>query len=503
MKISIHKESFEKVKTDMLFLPVFREMKQLPAALGFLDKYFVPSFDVLHSRIFEEEKADKKISLYTTHSGFPLISLVGMGRSDQWNLEKARQLWGSFVRMSREQKIKNAAIYWDDSYPALELSDWFIGEVVSALYTASYNVDAFLSDKRDRAPEINRIDLLYPKSPPSVGERLKTGTIMGESVNLTRRLAEYPSNLMTPATFVEEVRHLAKENEWSLEILTEKELLKNGFGALLAVAQGSDNHPYLAVAEYAHPKAVKTLAIVGKGVTFDTGGISIKPSKNMEEMKYDMCGAAAVLGALRAISLTRLPIRALAVMPLVENMPSGKAIRPGDIVKSYSGKYVEIINTDAEGRLILADAISYVEKNYQPDYIVDLATLTGAVVVALGNIAAGVMTRSSRLLSLLKEAAAISGEKIWELPLWDEYEEMMKSKIADIPNISGKSGAGTITAAIFLRSFVENTEWAHLDIAGTAYGMPEKSYRPEGATGFGVKLMWQLARLLSERQGKK
>jgi leucyl aminopeptidase len=326
---------------------------------------------------------------------------------------------------------------------------------------------------------------------------------MGDSINLARRLAEYPSNLMTPATFVEEVRHLAKENEWDLEILTEKELHKKGFGALLAVAQGSDNPPYLAVAEYAHPTAAKTLAMVGKGVTFDTGGISIKPSKNMEEMKYDMCGAAAVLGALRAISLTGLPIRALAVMPLVENMPSGKAIRPGDIVRSYSGKYVEIINTDAEGRLILADAISYVEKNYRPDYIVDMATLTGAVVVALGNIAAGVMTPSRRLLNLLQEAADISGEKIWELPLWDEYQEMMKSRIADIPNISGKSGAGTITAAIFLKAFVENTEWAHLDIAGTAYGMPEKSYRPEGATGFGVNLMWQVARLLSEGPVKK
>jgi leucyl aminopeptidase len=225
--------------------------------------------------------------------------------------------------------------------------------------------------------------------------------------------------------------------------------------------------------------------MVGKGVTFDSGGISIKPSKNMEEMKYDMCGAAAVLGAMRAISLSKLPVRALAVMPLVENMPSGKAVRPGDIVRSYSGKYVEIINTDAEGRLILADAISYVEKNYRPDFIIDLATLTGAVVVALGNMTAGVMTPSTRFLNLLQEAAAITGEKIWELPLWDEYQEMMKSKIADIPNISGKSGAGTITAAIFLKAFVEKTEWAHLDIAGTAYGMPEKSYRPEGATALG------------------
>ncbi len=503
MKINFHTNRFENIKTDVLILPIFEGMKKLPAALSFLEKHILPSFEILLKRIVQEKKGNKKITVYSTHAGFPLIILLGMGKTDDWSLEKARQLWGSFVLTGRELQQKKIAVYWDNGYPETEHSGWFIGEAVSALYTAGYSVNEFLTDKTELEPEIEKVDLLYPDAPKQLEKQIKNGIAIGGSINLTRRLAEYPSNLMTPSIFVEEVRHLGKENNWTLEILDEKRLQEKGLGALLAVAQGSENPPYLAIAAYEHPEAKKTIAMVGKGVTFDSGGISIKPSKNMEEMKYDISGAAAVLGALRCITHSKLPLRALAVMPLVENMPSGGAIRPGDIVRSYSGKYIEIINTDAEGRLILADALSYVEKNYQPDIIVDLATLTGSVVVALGHVVAGIMTENSGLLHMLQEAAGISGEKIWQLPLWDEYKEMMKSKIADIPNISNKAGAGTITAAIFLKFFVEKTAWAHLDIAGTAYGMPEKSYRPEGATGFGVKLLWHLARLLPEDQDKK
>jgi leucyl aminopeptidase len=246
----------------------------------------------------------------------------------------------------------------------------------------------------------------------------------------------------------------------------------------------------MVVAQYRHPAAKRKLAFIGKGVTFDSGGISIKPSRRMEEMKYDMCGAAAVLGAMAAISCTKIPCHLIGGFPLVENMPSGKASRPGDIVKGYAGKSVEIINTDAEGRLILADALSYIEKKFRPDFMIDLATLTGSVEVALGRLAAGLLTRNEYLLETLQQAAERSGEKVWPLPLWEDYQDLVKSKIADMRNVGTKSQAGTITAAIFLQKFVEKTPWAHLDIANTAYDMPEKSYRPAGASGFGVKLLW-------------
>jgi leucyl aminopeptidase len=503
MKIILHSSDFEKVSAAVLMLPVFSDQRNFPKPLQFLTLKMVPAIEQLLNHPGFEGKLNQKRIIFTAHPNFPAVALVGAGERKNWNLESARELWGGFITAANELKEKDFAIYWGSEFTIPEKMKVLFQEVVAAMFSANYRLREFYSDQSVLPPLVEKIQLLIPGADRTIFPQLELGQQLGDSINLARRLAEYPSNKMNPSIFSQQVEDLGKRLKWELEILREQDLKKKGLGALLAVGRGSHQHPNLTIARYAHPAAVKKVALVGKGVTFDTGGISIKPSKKMEEMKYDMSGAAVVLAALQMVSLVKLPLEVTAVMPLVENMPSGSASRPGDIVHSYSGKTIEIIDTDAEGRLILADALSYVEQNYQPDYIVDLATLTGAVVSALGNNAAAILTQDPFLQKTLEQASELSGEKIWPLPLWEEYQEMLKSNLADIRNLSNKAGAGAITAAIFLQKFVQKTPWAHLDIAGTAYDMPEKTYRPAGATGFGVKLLWHWLNILLEKPKRK
>jgi leucyl aminopeptidase len=486
------------LKSELLFVPVFEDDKSLPEPLQFLYQTMQPPEQDFFAGGNLQAKLGRKTLAFTAQKNLPKIIFLGAGKKGEWDLEKVRQWWGTVIVNIRENRAARAVIYWDKKFIPADENDDFLIEAVAALRTAEYRVKDFLTEQEEPEIEIKSLDIWYPGGPKNLESSIDTGNTIGESVNFARWLAESPSNVLTPEKFTGEVSALSKIHKWNLEILDRKMLEKNGFGALLAVARGSENPPFLTIAAYGHKKAKKTVGLVGKGVTFDSGGISIKPAKRMEEMKYDMCGAAAVLGVLKAVSLTGLPVNVVGAMPLVENMPSGTAIRPGDIVKSYSGKTIEIINTDAEGRLILADALSYVQQKYQPDVIIDLATLTGSVVVALGHISAAVLSSDPALLQPLQKAADISGERIWPLPLWDDYKELMKSKIADIRNLSNKPGGGTITAAHFLQSFVKEVPWIHLDIAGVAWNMPEKSYRPAGATGFGVRLQWHWLRILSE-----
>jgi leucyl aminopeptidase len=498
MQINILRKDLEHFKTTLLVVPIFSDKKRFPKELQFLENHMTPDFDILVSQTEFEGKLNEKRITFCNYDGFPVLAILGAGKEEEWGLENARVIYGTALKIAQELKKDKISVFWNPEFPFSIEPDIFLPEVIAAMVTAEFRFKEFQTDQKDIPPQIKTVDLIFLDNDLIVERHVSNGEVLGRSINLTRTLAEYPSNLMTPRKIVDEIEKLGKALHWELEIFNEQDLIKKRMNALLAVSQGSEHPPFLAIARYMNPDARKTVAMIGKGVTFDTGGISLKPSKNMEEMKYDMCGAAAVLGALSAITQSEIPINIVAAFPLVENMPSGSAIRPGDVVKSYSGKTIEIINTDAEGRLILADTLSYVEKNYRPDYMVDLATLTGAVVVALGNLAAGVLTNDKYILQSLQEAAAVSGDKIWQLPLWDDYKELMKSKIADIRNTGTKPQAGTITGAIFLKKFVEKTPWAHLDIAGTAYDMPEKSYRPAGATGFGVKLLWHWANILSK-----
>jgi leucyl aminopeptidase len=316
---------------------------------------------------------------------------------------------------------------------------------------------------------------------------------VAEAQNLTRDLVNEPANKLTPAGLAEAASRMAAEADLECEVLDEKAMAALGMGSLLGVAQGSSNPPFLIVLKY-RPAAAQGsdhLALVGKGVTFDTGGISIKPSDGMEKMKYDMAGAAAVIGAMRALAALKPAIPVTGYVPTVENMLNGNAQRPGDIVTALSGKTIEVLNTDAEGRLILADAITYANRN-GATHMVDAATLTGAIAIALGHYNMGAFTNSETFLAKFLAAARVAGEKTWQLPMDEEYKEYLKSAFADLPNIGGRYG-GSITAAWFLREFADPTPWVHLDIASTAWLDEGKAWLAKGPTGVAVRSFVELA----------
>jgi leucyl aminopeptidase len=312
-----------------------------------------------------------------------------------------------------------------------------------------------------------------------------------EGVFLSRDLVSEPPNVLNPKKYTEEIKKLSKLG-LKVEILNEVKLKKLGMHSLLGVGQGSENETFLAVIKWNGAKSNygKPLAFVGKGVTFDTGGISLKPPRFMEEMKYDMGGSAVVVGLMKSLALRKAKVNAVGVVGLVENMPDGNAQRPGDIVKSYSGKTIEVLNTDAEGRLVLADALTYTEKRFKPKFIIDLATLTGAIIMALGEEYAGLFSNNDELSEKIFKSSEAVNEKVWRLPLHKNYDKLMDSPIADVQNINYAGGAGSITAAQFLQRFIINkTPWAHLDIAGMAFSKKAANLNPGGATGFGVRLL--------------
>ncbi len=337
----------------------------------------------------------------------------------------------------------------------------------------------------------------------ALAEGVRRGQIVAEATNLARDLVNEPANSLTPRVFAAKAQEVARALTLQCEILTEKEMKTHGMGALLGVAQGSAEPPRLIALTYrgALRATSPVLGLVGKGITFDSGGISIKPSEGMEAMKGDMAGGAAAVAAIKAIAELKLPVSVVAVIPVTENLPSGTAQRPGDIVRAMNGTTIEVINTDAEGRLILADALCYARK-LGATHLVDIATLTGACVVALGAVRTGAFATDRDLLERVKRASEAAGEKIWELPLDEEYEEQIKSDFADIKNVGGRK-AGAITAARFLTHFVDTTPWVHLDIAGTSDTDKEKGYSPKGATGVMVRTLVELARSFVDERKKR
>ena len=323
---------------------------------------------------------------------------------------------------------------------------------------------------------------------------IKTGEAIGEAMQLTKELGNLPPNIATPAYLADTAKKLAKEYKFKCTVLEKKDMLRLGMNTLLAVSKGSDLPPKFIILEHAGgKKGAKPVVLVGKGITFDTGGISIKPSAEMDEMKYDMGGAAAMIGTMKFVGMSKLPMNVVMLVPTCENMPGGNATRPGDVVTSMSGQTVEILNTDAEGRLILCDALTFAER-FKPEVVVDAATLTGAMVIALGHFTSGIFSNNDELGAELVAAGNAAHDKAWLLPMGEEYDEMLKSNFADIPNISGGRAGGSITAACFLARFTKAYQWAHMDIAGTAW----VSGKDKGATGRPVPL---LAKFLMKRAG--
>ena len=366
---------------------------------------------------------------------------------------------------------------------------WKIKQAVEIAEHTLYKFNELKSKNKQLRRPLRKITFTVPtrreltKCEPAI----KYASAIAKGIKLTRDLGNYPSNICTPNYLAEQAIKLAK-NQASLtvNVLEESDMEKLGMGSLLSVSQGSSEPAKLITLEHrAGKKSQKPIVIIGKGVTFDTGGISIKPSQAMDEMKYDMCGAASVMGTMAAVTELNLPINVVGIIPATENMPSGDATNPGDIFTSMSGQTVEVLNTDAEGRLILCDAITY-SKKYNPEVVIDIATLTGACVIALGKHATGLLSNHNPLARELINAGEESGDRVWQLPLWDEYQQQLNSPFADIANIGGRE-AGTITAACFLSRFAEKLQWAHLDIAGTAWLSGSK----KGATGRPVSLLMQ------------
>jgi leucyl aminopeptidase len=419
------------------------------------------------------------------------ILLVGCGDKDKFDRAAARGFVQACGRGLSGTKARDAIIHTSDLGMREADNTWLMGHLSRHLTAAAYRYSETLSDTQPPLSLGRVVINVGNKGVSKLQKALQRGSHTGAGVNLARNLANLPANICTPSHLAKEARKLArKHDKLSTQVLEEKKMRELGMGALLSVTAGTDQPAKMLVMNYRGTnKSEAPYVLVGKGVTFDTGGISLKPGAKMDEMKFDMCGAASVIGTISAIADMQLPLNVIAVVAAVENMPGGGAIKPGDVVTSMSGKTVEILNTDAEGRLILCDALTYVER-FKPQAVIDVATLTGACVVALGSHATAVYSNQDKLAQQILDAGVESHDRGWHMPLWDDYKKQLKSNFADLPNIAGPGG-GSITAACFLAAFAEKYDWAHLDIAGTAWDSS-----PKGATGRPVSM---LVRYLQDR----
>ncbi|HWP29023.1 MAG TPA: leucyl aminopeptidase [Chloroflexota bacterium] len=432
------------------------------------------------------------------------VVVVGLGPRTTFGAEAVRRAAAVAARKAQELRVSEYATIVHGA-GAGGLAPAVAAEALAeGTLLALYRYDQFKSRQDEEAVTVRRATVVErdPERLAAVRAGVQSGTALAEATMTARDLAQGPANLVTPAYLAEQARAVAQRYGIACEVYGLDEIREMRMGGLLAVNQGSANPARFVVMRYRGPQATKTLAVVGKGITFDSGGISIKPAENMHHMRHDKAGAAAVVGFMQAAATLQLPINALGIFAATENMPSGSAYRPGDVIRARNGTTMEIINTDAEGRVILSDALTYAAEQ-QPDAIVDLATLTGACVVALGHHASGLFGNDEGLIELMRRAGEASGERVWPLPLWPEYREQIKSTIADIKNIGGRP-AGAITAAWFLAHFVDGRPWLHLDIAGTAWTESSWGELPpylakDAATGVGVRLLVHFVRLWNGR----
>ncbi len=427
------------------------------------------------------------------------VLLAGVGTLKKLNAEIVRQAAGCAAKRAEQARATKVSFYVEDAtvgkaFGSAKNQGPAAGAVTEGSLLALYHFDHYKSEKDgDDAPSrIAEITLLCDgKAQVNAGKTaVDKARTLAEAVCLTRDLILHPSNRATPSFLAQNAKKIAKAAKVTCKVLGEKEMKKLGMGSFLGVSKGSHEPPAFIILEYAGgKKSDPPVVIVGKAVTFDTGGISLKPPANMDEMKMDMSGGAVTLGTIQAAAGLKLPINVVGLVPATENMPGGSATKPGDILTSMSGKTIEVLNTDAEGRLILADALTYAAR-YKPRALIDLATLTGAVIMALGHYAAAVMGNDDDLIEKLTESGEETGERVWRLPLWDEHDKAVKGNIADLKNIAAPGvGAGTTMGAAFLKPFAGEGPWTHIDIAGTSWSGEDKPYTPKGASGFGVRLL--------------
>jgi leucyl aminopeptidase len=493
MQIEFQKGNYRDIACDLLAYPIFEDETVDFNALAPLDATTRGAVkSAMRSREFKPElfhtcKIGKPSGLKARH-----LLLVGMGKKAKFEPARLREVAGVAVRIAGASACKNVS-FLCRGVPSSGLAARLATE--GALY-ANYEADIYKTrDKEQKDVDRFQVILEQKAAPSDIREGIRRGTIVGEATNFARTLANEPSNILTPSQFAERAMGIGAQAGLRVRIMERDEMETLGMNALLAVTRGSDEPPKLIILQ-AGPEQEKRkkpgprFALIGKGVTFDSGGICLKPSEKMEEMKGDMAGGAAVLGAMVALAQLRPRRPILGLIPAVENLPGGKATKPGDVVKSYLGKTVEIINTDAEGRLIMADALAYA-RTLGASPLLDVATLTGACIIALGHVNAGMMGTDRKLIDRLRNSCKITGEGLWQLPLDDAYRKAIRSEIADIKNV-GDRWAGAITAAKFLQEFVEDTPWVHLDIAGMDLDTDGKPFACKGATGFGVRTLVQL-----------
>lgn len=419
------------------------------------------------------------------------ILLIGVGEKSDYRLPNVAVLAGTAARYLRKKNVKSFALVPRSAEDAGSVASFAAQGVV----TSSFELDKYkTADKNNRAIE-NFALCVEGGNEKELKDGLNRGQIIGDSINFTRDLSNEPPNVLTPTEMANRARQMAKEAGLKCEILDEAKMEKLGMGSLLSVSIGSEQPAKLIVLRYEPKKSTgrkgELLALVGKGITFDTGGISLKPGEGMDAMKYDMTGGGTVIGAMRAIGLLKPSVPVIGVVAAVENMPDGKATRPSDIVTAMNGKTIEILNTDAEGRLILADAVAYAERE-GATRIVDMATLTGAVIIALGDHNTAVLGNDQELVNEIIECGKEVGENFWQLPIGREYSKMIKSDIADLKNIGAGRKAGTIIGAVFIQEFVDKAKWAHLDIAGTAWADDVKPHQAKGPTGIAIRTLLKL-----------
>ncbi len=479
MKLQLTPLPFDSIKSEVIALPIFEDNQ---------DNY---GFEIVGIFLKSNPKFGKLYETQMLYTKDQNYLLVGAGRKEKFGYLQAQNVSGTAAKLLLD-KSKDVTF--------LVINDFVEATALGVELAAHDPSQSYKSEKSKPMLEIVR--LVIERNTKESQDALKKAILLSEGINLARHLGDMPANEMTPTYLLNMARKTARENRLKITVLDEKQAKKKGMGAFVGVAQGSDEPSYMIALEYnGDIRSKEKWGLIGKGVTFDTGGISIKPAASMHEMKYDMSGAADVLAVLQIVSKLKLKTNVVGVMAVTENLSGGRAQRPGDIVKTYSGKTAEVLNTDAEGRLVIVDALTYAQRDFKATKLIDLATLTGAMIVALGNYITGVFGNNPGFTQQIMVAGSKVGEKYWELPMDEEYDEMIKSDVADIANIghggSMPGAAGSITGAKFIAAVIEDERpWVHLDIAGTAWDMKPRSFRGAGATGFGVKTLVNLMSLI-------
>ncbi len=486
MEFSIKSGSPEKQRSACVVVGVF-EPRKLSLAGDLIDRIANGYLSDIIRRGDMEGKLGSTLLLHNVPNTLcDRVLLVGLGKERGFKDKEYREAVRAAIKTLNETGSLEASVYLTELPVKRRETDWKVEQAVLAAMEGTYRFDRLKSKQEEVRRPLRRLILnVSRRTELTIGEEaVQRGLAIAQGMTLAKDLGNLPGNICTPAYLAEQAQDLAKTCKLKAEVLEQKDMETLKMGALLSVARGSVQPPKLIVLQYqGGAKKQKPVVLVGKGITFDAGGISLKPPAEMDEMKYDMSGAGAVLGTLKAVAELKLPLNVVGIIPTCENLPDGNANKPGDIVTSMSGQTIEVLNTDAEGRLILCDALTYAER-FEPETVVDVATLTGACVIALGNHASGLLCNHDALARELLHAGEYACDRAWQLPMWDEYQEQLKSNFADMANIGGRSG-GTITAACFLSRFAKKFDWAHLDIAGTAY----KSGKEKGSTGRPVPLL--------------